>query len=88
MSMMILLLFFKYLICLFLERGERKEKEKHQCVVASHAPPTRDLAPTQACALTGNQTCDPLVCRLALNPSSHTSQGNDNYFRMQTEDNS
>ena len=30
---------------------------------------------TQACALTGNQTSDPLVHRLALNPVSHTSQG-------------
>ena len=30
---------------------------------------------TQACVLTGNQTGDPLVCRLALNPLSHTSQG-------------
>ena len=26
-------------------------------------------------ALTGNQTSNPLVCRLALNPQSHTSQG-------------
>ena len=30
---------------------------------------------TQPCALTGNQTHYPLVCRLALNPLSHTSQG-------------
>ena len=30
---------------------------------------------TQACALTGNQTSNPLVHRLALNPLSHTSQG-------------
>ena len=28
----------------------------------------------QACALTGNQTGDPLVC-MALNPLTHTSQG-------------
>ena len=32
--------------------------------------------PTQACALTGNQTSDPSVLRLAHNPLSHTSQGN------------
>ena len=31
---------------------------------------------TQACALTGNWTVDPLNHRLALNPLSHTSQGN------------
>ena len=30
---------------------------------------------TQASALTGNQTCDPLLHRLVLNPLSHTSQG-------------
>ena len=30
---------------------------------------------TQACALTGNRTSDPLVPRLAHNPLSHTSQG-------------
>ena len=30
---------------------------------------------TQAFALTGNRTDDPLVGRLALNPLSHTSQG-------------
>ena len=38
--------FFKDFTYLFLERGEGKEKEeeKHQCVVASLAPPTGDLA--------------------------------------------
>ena len=30
---------------------------------------------TQACAPTGNQTGDPLVHRLTLNPLRHTSQG-------------
>ena len=30
---------------------------------------------TQACALTGNGTGNPLVRRRALNPLSHTSQG-------------
>ena len=36
----------KYFIYLFLERGKGrgKEGEKHQCVVASHMPPTGDLA--------------------------------------------
>ena len=28
---------------LFLERGGGREKEKHQCVVASHMPPAGDL---------------------------------------------
>ena len=30
---------------------------------------------TQACALTGNRTCNLSVCRPALNPLSHTIQG-------------
>ena len=30
---------------------------------------------TQACALTGNRTSDPLIRRLALNPLSHPSRG-------------
>ena len=29
---------------LFLDRGKRRERGKCQCVVASHAPPTEDLA--------------------------------------------
>ena len=59
-------------ICLFLERGDGREKEgeKHQCVVASRAPPTGD----QVCALLGNQSSNPQVCRPVLNPLSHTSQ--------------
>ena len=38
--------FFKDFIYLFLERGREGEKEgkEHQCVVAPHVPPTRDLA--------------------------------------------
>ena len=41
-----LFFFFNVLFVYFLERrreGER-ERQKHQCVVASHAPPTGDLA--------------------------------------------
>ena len=35
---------------------------------------------TQACALTGNRTSNPLVHRPALNPLSHTSQGYNRYY--------
>ena len=38
-------------------------------------PQLRTQHATQACALTGNRTCDLLVRRLALNPLSHTSPG-------------
>ena len=37
---------------------------------------------TQACALTGNQTCNPLVCRLVLNPLSHASQGDKRFLSV------
>ena len=66
-----------FCIFIFRERVREgaREEEKHQCVVASCMSPTRDPATTQACALTGNQSSDPLVCRPVLSPLSHTSQG-------------
>ena len=73
--------FLNYL--LFLERGQGREKdrernievrEKHQSVCHSHAPPTRDLVATQACALTENWTGDLLLCRMTPNLLSHTGQ--------------
>ena len=41
--------------------------------------PTRDWATTQRCALTGNWTSDLLVCRMMLNPLSHSTQGSSFY---------
>ena len=68
---------FKDFLNLLLERGKEgeREEEKHQCVVASHAPPTGDLACNPGMCLDWNRTGDPLVLRLALNPLSHISQG-------------
>ena len=79
-------LFFKIYLCifllkrfyLFLERGEGREEEKERnlnvWLLLTHPQPgTRPT--TQACVLTRNQTHDPLVHRLALNPLSHTNQG-------------
>ena len=62
---------------LYLERGEGKEKkrERNISVWLPLAHPLLGTWPaTQACALTGNRTVDPLVSRPALNPLSHTSQ--------------
>ena len=56
-------------------------KERHTHHVASCTPPTGAWPATQACALTGNLTGDLLVCRPALNPLSHTSQGCLHMFR-------
>ena len=69
--------FLSKILFIFRERGREGEgeRERHQCVVAFRAPPTGDLPATQACVLTGNQTGNPLVHRLALSPLSHNSQG-------------
>ena len=46
MALNFFLFFFLSFIYLFLDRGREGERggDKHQCVVASHAPPTGDLA--------------------------------------------
>ena len=64
-------LFFK--ILLFRER--EREGERHQCVVASHTPPTGDLDLNPGMCPDWELNHDPLVRRLALNPPSYTSQG-------------
>ena len=48
-------------------------------------PPVGTWPATQACALTGNGTSDPLVCRPALNPLSHTSQGSYFFFFLKQQ---
>ena len=63
---------------MFLERGEGREKERERNINVwwPLVCPNRGTWPTtQARALTGNPTSDPLVHRPALNPLSHTSQG-------------
>ena len=73
----------KDFIYLFLDRGEEREKERERNI-SVWLPLMRPLQgtwpATQACALTGNRTVNSLVHRLALNPLSHTSQGEDVYF--------
>ena len=63
---------------LFLERGEGREEERKRNINVWLPPtylPLGTWPTTQACALTGNQTGDPLVHRQVHNPLSHTSQG-------------
>ena len=76
---------FKDFIYLFLERWERREKERERNINVwlPLACPQLGMWPTtQACALTGNQTSDPLLFRLALNSLSHTSQSSCTSFCM------
>ena len=80
-----ILLFLKYCIYLFLERGEGREKEGERNInvwLPLMCPVLRTWPATQACALTGNRTGNPLVHRLALNPLSHTSQGCIVFFQV------
>ena len=70
--------FFFLRLYLFLERGEgrKEERERNINVWFPLAHPQLGTWPaTQACALTGNQNSNFSVCRPALNPLSHTSQG-------------
>ena len=70
-------IFFKrFYLFIFRERrreGERKG-EKHQCVVASHTPPTGDLARNPGACPDWESNQGPLTHRPALNALSHTSQ--------------
>ena len=69
-------LLFKFY--LFLDRGEGKEIERERNInvwLLLTYPLLATWPTTQACALTGNRTSNTLVCRLALNPLSHTRQG-------------
>ena len=73
----ILFFFLRFYLFIFREMGkEGEEGEKHQCVVASRTPPTGDLARNPGMCPDWESTSNPLVHRPALNPLSHTSQGN------------
>ena len=66
--------FLKDFIFLQRDRKGGRKRRKHPCVVASCKPQLGTQPATQACALTGNQTSNPLICRLVLNPLSHTNR--------------
>ena len=71
------LIFLKDFIYLFVERGGRKEKESERNInvwLPLTCPLLGTWPETHAYALAGNQTSDPLICRPALSPLSHTIQ--------------
>ena len=67
----------KKILFIFRERGREEERERNITVWLSLEHPLLGTWPaTQACALTGNRTGDPLIQSPALSPLSHTNQGN------------
>ena len=75
-------IFFKLKI-LFIQRegkGRRKRGRETSMCGCLLCPPLGTWPVTKACALTGDRTSNPLVCRLMLNPQSHTSQGSFYFF--------
>ena len=58
----------------FRERGKEKEERNINVWLPLLHPLLGTWPATQACALTGNRTGDPLVHRLVHNPLSHTSE--------------
>ena len=72
---------FLKILFIFSERGTEKERERNINVWLPLVYPLVGTWPTtQACALTGNRTSDPLDCRPACTPLSHTSQGSLLFF--------
>ena len=76
--------FFKkrFYLFIFRGRGREGEREKHVlretligCLSHTHPPKLGTWPETQACALTGNRTCDLLFCWPALSLLSYISQG-------------
>ena len=71
------ILFFKYSIYLFLERGKEREREgeEHQFVVASHAPPTGDLVHNPGMCPDWELNQQPFGSQAHAQSLSYTSQG-------------
>ena len=66
----------RFYLFIFREKGMEGEREGNINVwLPLEHPLLRTWPTTQACALTGNQTGDPLVCGLSISPLNHTSQG-------------
>ena len=61
-----------------MKRGRKRERNINVWLPLTH-PLLGTWPATQACALTGNQTSNPLVCGSTLNPLTNTSQGLESY---------
>ena len=56
-------------------KGEKKRERNINVWLPLACPLLGTWPATQACALAGNRTRDPLLLRSVLNPLSYTSQG-------------
>ena len=71
-----------WFVCLFLEGGERREKERDRNIhwLPLNAPQRGSGWQPRCVPWLGNRTGDLSVGRPALNPLSHSSQGNHDFF--------
>ena len=77
-------LFFFYRFYLFIFRERRREGEKHQCVVASHTPPTGDLARNPSLCPDQESNQQPFGSQFGTNPLSQTSRDYISRVKKQT----
>ena len=77
-------LFLRFYVFIFRKRGREGRKRGREINVwlPLGCPLLGTWPATQACALTGNQTSDPLLHSPALNPLSHASQGITYFFPL------
>ena len=75
--------FFLKVLFIFRERGREGEREgeKHQCVVASHAPPTRDLACNPGMCPAWESNRQPCGCQAGTQSIPATTVPRDFYFQ-------
>ena len=66
--------FIELIYLFFIEMEKEGEWETSMCGCLLHAPYWGPVQQPRACALTGNQTGNPLVHRPTLNPLNYTSQ--------------
>ena len=67
--------FYRFYLFIFRERGREGEREgeKHQCVVASHLPPTEDQAHNPGMCPDWEWNQQPFGYQVGFNLPSHTS---------------
>ena len=79
----VVFIFFLKIFKIYFQRGEGRERERKRNIsvwLPLTCPLLGTWPKTQTCALTRNQTGDPLICRPVLNPLSHSSQSLFSFF--------